>query len=841
MSVPRPVSEGSSSLSYKSESRYPQWEAQSQEETIVTFIDENAGSAAGTYAGNHAFSTSDGTVDTDIAAFFARPVLINSTTWDEADTRSIKTSIDPWRVWVDNTNVRRKLDNYAFMRGDLHIKIVISASPFYYGHMKAVYQPLPLFTPSTIQVDAGTRWLTPYSQRPHLNIDPQVQDAGSFVMPFLYPANYIRVGVANDFTALGKLDYVIYVPLQSANGASGVGVTVTTYAWMENIELSGATVAYSAQSDEYGEGAVSKPASMVAKAASYFEKVPILGPFATATRIGASAVSSIASLFGFTNVPVISNTVPQRPEAFPKLASSEISFPIEKLTLDPKNELSIDPRVFGMAEGIDELSIAHLCSKESYLTQSTWSTSNGVGNIMFYSRVNPRLYAADGATNEKVYMTPMAYVTNMFDSWRGDIIYKFKIVASPYHKGRLIVSYDPFGTSTRNLGNVLDTSNIVQTAIIDIGETNEVEFRVPYQQATQFLRLRQTYSAFEQGWATNFDPVSYDYDPKYDNGFLTLRVLNALTAPEASSTVFIMVSVSAAPNIEVGNPTNVDWTDRLSVYAPQSEVLMEGPTSQMSMTLGTESNAADNQYSVHFGENIRSLRQLLRRYEFVNSDLLSVVNGTTQLNSYVKYMYRMPLMPGYRANGYCTAASILGAGTQQYNWVNMTLLAYLTPSFVGYRGSINWTFNVLSGGNAVEEIHMSRNNNANQAAGIAARSYATSSVTGCARGSVNARQAGLTGQAITNGHTQSGFNVQLPNYSNYKFQSTYPPLSNKGDAEDGSLYDMCELLISTNRSSSGGAVPDTVVNSYVGAGTDFSLYFFLNVPTFWIYSAVPGP
>jgi hypothetical protein len=70
-------------------------------------------------------------------------------------------------------------------------------------------------------------------------------------------------------------------------------------------------------------------------------------------------------------------------------------------------------------------------------------------------------------------------------------------------------------------------------------------------------------------------------------------VLNALTAPEASSTVFIMVNVKAASNIEVGNPTNVDWTDRLSMYEPQSEVLVD-TASDMSMTLGIDSNASDN-------------------------------------------------------------------------------------------------------------------------------------------------------------------------------------------------------------------------------------------------------
>jgi len=32
-------------------------------------------------------------------------------------------------------------------------------------------------------------------------------------------------------------------------------------------------------------------------------------------------------------------------------------------------------------------------------------------------------------------MTPMAWLSNLFANWRGDVIFTFKIIASQYHKG----------------------------------------------------------------------------------------------------------------------------------------------------------------------------------------------------------------------------------------------------------------------------------------------------------------------------------------------------------------------------------------------------------------------
>jgi hypothetical protein len=816
---------------------FPQYTLQSDEQVIVEFVDETNTTDTGMKAGNNGFSVRDGTTSTQMAGFLSRPVRISTFTWSEADIPSIKTTINPWYLWANNPYIRNKLNNYSFIRGNLKIRFQISVSPFYYGSMMASYQPLTAFTPSTIINDAGTRYFIPYSQRPHIMIEPQHEDAYTMTLPFIYPGNWLDVQNATAWQVQGTISFLIYSALQSANGVSGSGATIVTYAWLEDVELSGASVGYALQSDEYGEGCVSKPASTIARFASSMSDVPIIGPFAKATSIGASAVSAIASLFGFTNVPVIEDTHPQRPEAFPKLGSSDIAFPVEKLTLDPKNELSVDPRIVGLDSGHDEMSLVSIATRESYLSTASWTTADLTDQILFYSRVNPHLYDNDNGTDALLYMTPSSFIASLFNEWRGDIIFRFKVVCSQYHKGKLRVSFDPTAYTAQNIGNTLTTSNVVYTAIIDIGKTDEVEFRVPYQQATQFLTVRALSTAAEKGWATRTSvPSPYPYNSLYDNGFLTLRVMNTLTAPVSSSSVDVMIFTRAADNIEFANPTAADLSHQLSPFAPQSAEFQDNGE-VMSMVLGSASMAPENQYLVHYGENIRSLRQLLRRYEHICT--VQQVTTTSMTFNYIDFN-KMPPTPGYVTTGPWSANKIVGAGTSNYNFTQFSFLSYISPAFLVYRGSTNWSFNVHSATTGVnfKSLRVVKNNVSANNFGPRTVNYAAANANKGAWGAMTYNHPGSCSSALTNQLTQSGLNVQCPNYSKYKFQSTNPLNANTGVFYDGSNLDAFTL---ENTYAQGGSAIVIDTDIYCAAGTDFSLHFFLNVPTLYVYRSVPTP
>ena len=244
-------------------------------------------------------------------------------------------------------------------------------------------------------------------------------------------------------------------------------------------------------------------------------------------------------MFGFTNVPVISDTAPYAPAAGPVLASTEQGFPVHKLTVDSKNELAVSPEATGLSHG-DELVISKLAGHESIITTFDWSTSDLPNALLFTSRVTPRMYYSYGiANNNVVDQTPMCMVASMFKYWRGDIIFRFNIIRSEYHRGRLLISFDPSGNSSVNVFNTSSTTTALYTAIVDLGETDNVEFRVPYQQALAYLTTRtaDTWDATDVPWrdvAFNSTAVGSTC-----NGYISVRVLNELSAPVASAPVTI--------------------------------------------------------------------------------------------------------------------------------------------------------------------------------------------------------------------------------------------------------------------------------------------------------------
>lgn len=783
-------------------------------------------------------SSTDQTQNIDLVRFLSRPVKILEFTWSESDAIGLETVINPWQAFFTDPRVQYKLNNFAFIQCDLKLKILINASPFYYGAMYVGYQPLPAFTASTIQTAASNQHLMLYSQRPHVWLYPQSNQGAEMVLPFFYPKNWINAQSSTDMLNMGQLKLVPYTILQSANGAVGTGVSVAIYAWAENVKLSGPSVGlatqckeWDVQSDEYGTGPVSSVASAVASAASYFRSIPVIGRFATATQIGASATSRIAKLFGFTNVPVISDTMPFRPEPFPKMASTEIGHPVEKLTLDAKNELTVDPCAIGL-KSEDEMAISYLAQKESYLCSGLWQTSTPVDGILFSSAVSPMLQTTIlNATNSVVYQTPMAWISSMFLHWRGDIIFKFKVVASKYHKGRLRISYDPSGYLAENIYSDANSSNVVFTEIIDLGETNEVEFRVPYQQAYPFL-MNETYDVNGQLWATASVPT-FNYVPTRHNGLITVRVQTLLTAPIAASQVDVMVFVRAADNFEVANPRDVGTTPSLFQVQSSEE-------NSVTAIIGTSTpNVNEQRNLVHFGERVMSVRQILRRYSMVNVDYVAAPASADFLVVYQKTFTKMPPMYGYDPHGLNSAKGLVVPGSNfPFNFTQPHPLNWFSPAFVARRGSINWTFNTdftqpqahLRVIRTPDLLHTNPGplSVTNQVGSGATASSISAGALACI--------PGAGGSALVSQYTNAGLNVQCPMYTFTRFQSTNPSYTMNPSSQDGGDGDTYVLEVASDvvsKPSNGG-----LLWTYAAAGTDFGLHFFLNVPTWILYDTV---
>jgi hypothetical protein len=221
------------------------------------------------------------------------------------------------------------------------------------------------------------------------------------------------------------------------------------------------------------------PASIIEKAAGALVTAPIIGPYMLATQLAASKVAAVARLFGFSRPIDVSplNALVPRPAG--NLTNYNLPDPSTKLSLDIKQELTVDPRITGIG-GADELDIRSIAMRESYLTQFTWGTATPTETMLWNCRVNPVLH--DTMISE-FHLTPAAHVSLPFRLWRGSMEFRFQVVSSGFHKGRLAIAYDP---------NYFQSAeyNIQYTRIVDISEEKDFTVKIGWGNQYSWLRTR---------------------------------------------------------------------------------------------------------------------------------------------------------------------------------------------------------------------------------------------------------------------------------------------------------------------------------------------------------------
>jgi hypothetical protein len=116
---------------------------------------------------------------TDLGQFLSRPTLVDTRSWSTSD------SVGPldgnflyiWHSLLSDTVIKRKIENYAFMKATLCIKMLINGTKFHYGCLRASYEPLAEAYPKRYDwhpVATGSSYAVriAYDQTPGAYLDP---------------------------------------------------------------------------------------------------------------------------------------------------------------------------------------------------------------------------------------------------------------------------------------------------------------------------------------------------------------------------------------------------------------------------------------------------------------------------------------------------------------------------------------------------------------------------------------------------------------------------------------------------------------------------------------------
>jgi hypothetical protein len=453
--------------------------------------------------------------------------------------------------------------------------------------------------------------------------------------------------------------------------------------------------------------------------------------------------------------------------------------------------------------------------------------------------------------------TPLAHATFPFTYWRGGLKYRFRIMASDLHRGRLLFVYDPKGFSS----NTMPDTNTAFSRIIDLEETKDFTLPIHWFQTKSWAKVPTTPTSGSIASGT----VSTDSQVDESNGQLKIFILNELTSPDEDLTnsVRILLFISGADDYEVAVPQDnfirrtafggsfEHWTFNTNGAWSQSGIISQSGLlnnakaaqaakpgcegSEMLEPIGSASkhNALALVYN---GETFDTFRDLLKRYNFSgafvkgeNSDL----GGLSTL-----FRVHLPNFPMYNGraatNGMYQQARPGGLNAVNFNISGRTLLNWLTPAYAARRGGIRYKYMFgLHKNHSIFSIQASRAPSG-FSPGFGTGEYALNTSTTNKHGPYSQVQnTAHGGTAHTNGQVPV-LEIELPYYSDRKFEDA----SDIVTETQYNNYQTHYLEIYDGARQQGGNLQ---IYQYVATGEDFNLTWYVNAPSFFLqeYRLIP--
>lgn len=745
--------------------------------------------------------------------FFARPIKIATYTW--TPDLAFGENLDPWSLFFGNKRVINRINNYALMSANLHIKVTINGNGFYYGRMMVDYLPLSAYDTSTPRTTDRQSNRTPASQRLNFQVDPTTSSGGEMVLPFIWMFDKLSIPAAQ-WSLMGTLYFRELALLKHANAAT-TPLEINVFAWAENVDLSlptstNSTSLVNQSGDEYGHGKFGNMATALTGIASGMSDMPVIGPYARASQLALRGASAIAGMAGFSRPP---NDDPEYivRKVVTNLVNTDAQDGSTKLTVDSKQELSVGSESLNLTLP-DEMDIKCVASKQSYLTQFYWDLTHSVDEPLFYSKVSPMLYNTE-STPVNYYPPACMFASLPFRFWRGKMKFRFQVVASSFHRGRLLITWNPSTTPSNEL-------NVLVSTVVDLDKERDVTVEVPWGLPNTMAQVA-TPSLLDKGYLGNPSLTAFTTDQAYDNGTLGVYVLNSLAVPNTAATAVVQINVYVSlEDAEYGVPddnviSNVVFTNQSGVE-PDIDVPM--PINVETDRVMGYTEPANTTMSTYMGERITSFRTLLKRYCYHMSTVLTPPSANTR----VYYLSRFATFPYFQG----TVTSGIYGGV---NSCRTTFINYLTPAFLAQRGGVRTKLVYVPTGSSVPYYLSACRTRAttyvNSSTDISTSTATESTLNGTAAWAYAGR-----GIDLTNPSVQPTLEVEHPFQRNARFATAK-------DRSNGKTHTPVKECFEVTAFAQCAATTERhILLHYTAAAEDFSLLLFQGAPAFTISTIV---
>jgi hypothetical protein len=586
------------------------------------------------------YDSSSDNFNQDIKTFLSKPVILRSGSFGTGDTVSTFGSVlMPFGLINAFDTMSNKLEGFLGFRATMVFRLTVNANPFQQGRYMVTWTALggaAEDTNATKHLNSHIYTLVQRSTLPRVEIDIACDTVVELRIPFISKYNFYPLSGQTSAERFGSLGYVSIFPYVPLNGVTNVTAGYTLWGHFEDVELICAAVPQSGASfsdttkeaKDAGVAPISNTLSLISKSAGVLSAAPGIGAYASGISWLTERLAKTAMVFGWSK-PI--NNAPvhfvQRGALtnYTNVDSVDNSSPI---SLSAKNEVHKCEGFSGTE--VDELDFSYMASIPAYDSTTSWTFSGTSGTLLKSFAVAPLVnVSSTSLVNFGVQVNnykPMDFVAQYFTYWRGSIVYKFKIVKTDYHSGRLAIAYTPF----ENYNTATKTASLALTAfthrhIVDIRETNEVTITVPYISSTPYR------------------PTSGSTAP---TGTLYIYILDPLTGPASvANTISIVAEICGGPDFEVAVPAN---SRLMPVYnvVPQSgasfgKVADKNACALTQAVLGVTSPVTDDYINaaICVGEKVSSFRSLLKSYNMMLWSVTPVAQQFLTIRAFASPVY----------------------------------------------------------------------------------------------------------------------------------------------------------------------------------------------------------
>lgn len=550
------------------------------------------------------------------ATWFARnqlmkPVQINQVAWTTSIARGTTIATYDFPE-IYNSLVGslpyQTLSMYAYFKLSPIFKFQLNSTQFHQGKLLITWDPFHQAMDTRV-VGNGTPIFNIYygTGLPNVTIMASESDAAELHVPYVHPRSFLSTNSANGFDVLGRVRVTVMNPLTVATGSS-TSLTLTTWVYGADAEVHVPmhthtpivpTLKAIATGRKETPSTFSSVSNLISKGTNLVGNVES-GNYGAALRNGQGAIDDLGDIFGF-DYP----TNPARPlktiSPVENTAVVKASSRSHRLAMDSYSGYEPPPSAFGNSNL--DMDFKKIMMTPMLLGQVSWSTSQAAQGLLFSLPVTPNI-SCRNAAEDGANLTYLSFLSRFFCFWRGGIEYTIEIVATRYHSGKLLISFEPNNSSGSAYVNA---SRALPNLTLDIQQTSKFSFIVPFVSQTP-MKFTKTPLVIDENYVGN----------------LSVFIQNTLAAASnVSGTIEMNIYINAAPDFQFFVPRSheiltVAPVIPASATATGGEIELQvqrmtdsNKSSSAALTLGSGFAPKVNK----FGESY-SMLDLVRRFGF---------------------------------------------------------------------------------------------------------------------------------------------------------------------------------------------------------------------------------